>query len=253
MRVSGSGTYTLDLAVEPQTDGGGTGDAGDGPGSAAAVEPGTFAGLMGNNDSTDFYEFDLPEGAAVTLTLRNDPTSAAQVSARIMVNGSEEVRVTAAAGGTDSKDIAFAGAVSGAAIIEVWGGDSTYEIDLSVGQQQDGGSTGDAGDDEATAKRIDDPATPWSGQMSSDDQSDFYVLTIDELGPITVTLDADASADTAFSARVLINGTEEGRATAAAGGTGTIEDVVIEAAGDIVIELWNGRGTYTLEVAPAGA
>ena len=217
VRVDGAGEYTIDVGVDPQTDGGGVGDAGDDASSATAVEPGTFAGLMGDADSTDFYEFDLPDSAAVEITLRNDPTSASSVNARILVNGKEEVRVGAAAGGTETDRISLSSEQSGTAIIEVWGGDATYEIDLSVGQQQDGGTPGDAGDDEASAKRIEDPTSPWSGQMSADDSSDFYVLTIDELGPIVVTLESAADASANVSARVLIGGREQGRTNAAPG------------------------------------
>ncbi|NNE73345.1 MAG: hypothetical protein HKN26_06760 [Acidimicrobiales bacterium] len=250
--VSGGGRYTATVTTQPQPDGasardGGSGDAGDSLADALTVEPGTFFGVLGNNDDADMFTFDLVAGGQIGLTMSVVPESEGGANARILINGTEEGRISAQPGGTsDPLALLLAGDVSGSAAIEVWGSEAIYELTLTTGAQNDGGSSGDAGGDAASAKAV-DPGT-FPGAMGSDDPADFYTITSEVGGPATVSLAADPTAEQTYNYRVFVDGSEIARATSAAGGTSTIE-LELEPDTEIVIELWGGRGPYEITVA----
>jgi hypothetical protein len=69
----GQDSYTFEITVASQTDGGSDGDAGDEFQDAVDVEPDVeLAGLLGDDDQNDFYRFDPEEGQTIIFTPASD-------------------------------------------------------------------------------------------------------------------------------------------------------------------------------------
>ncbi len=243
VKVWGQGAYSVIVETVSQNDGGAEGDAPDNAGGAVPVTSGTFPGLLGNDDRSDFYAIELDPGAVVDVEIANDAASASSLSVRLFVNGQEQDRATAAAGGTDSFLAALPNDGSGPANLEVWGSGGSYEITLDLGQQQDGGSDGDAGPDSGTAVDVEVDSV-FEGLLSPYDRSDFYATTV-PAGPLPFSIEVGADADSSLSARIYVGGTEVKRVSAGPGGTDA-EVAEIEAAGPIDVEVWGSGGPYTV-------
>ncbi len=239
LRVTGSGTYRLDVSATSQNEAGSGTDAGADIATAVSAEPGTINGQLGDDDDGDFYAIDLPAGAVVTMSLAVSADSPGGVNLRLLEQGTEVDRVSAQPGGSDEVTMTLANE-AGTGHLELWGADSSYEITLTVGEQNDGGSAGDAGDNAAGAVEVEAPGA-FTGAMSSDDTADFFSFI--SPGNVSVTMSAE-TATTNFSYRLLLaDGTEIDRETAGPGATNTIE-AEIPAGTVVIIELWNGRGDY---------
>ncbi len=243
VKVWGTGTYDLTVGTTGQTDGGGEGDAPDSTTGAVPVEAGTFTGILGNEDRNDFYAIELEPGGVVEVGLSNDATSRSTLTIRLVVNGEEKDRASAAAGGSESFLVTFPDDVSGTAHLEVWGSGGSYEVELSLGRQEDGGKPGDAGPDAGTAVDVKMNST-FEGILSLLDRNDWYAATA-KAGPLPYSVTVDPEAGSTVSVRILVDGEELDRVSAAAGGTekGSAE---IEAAGKIQVEVWGSGGAYAV-------
>ena len=243
VKVWGRGAYQVSVETTAESDGGGEGDAPDNSSGAVSVKSGTFSGLLGNDDRSDFYAIELDPGAVVEVEIANDPASASSLSVRLYINGAEQARASAAPGGTDSFLSTLPNDVSGPANLEVWGSGGAYEITLGLGQQEDGGTDGDAGPDAGSAVDVEIDSS-FEGLLSRDDRSDFYAATV-PAGPLPFSLEVAPEAEGSLSARVYVGGVEVKRVSAGAGGT-EAEVAEIEAAGPINIEVWGSGGAYTV-------
>ena len=250
LTVTGQGRYQLDANVVPHPDGGGgRGDAGDDLAGALSVEPGTIPGLFGDADQSDFYTFDLAEAAVLNVTIRSDATSSGTVNLRVMLNGDELSRIAASPGGSETMVLSLSNEEAQTAVLELWGSDATYEIDLVQSQQNDGGVIGDAGED-ASALVLDE-AGEINASLSRFDGEDHFIVPV-EAGPLPVTVSFATDADGgAISVRILFDGSELGRVSVSPGGTESFEGLEIDEAGEIRIETWNSRGNYTIRVGEA--
>lgn len=247
IEVKGAGAYQIAGDIEAHPDGGGgRGDAGEDIATALAVEPGTFPGLMGDSDRDDLYTFDVAASATIDLTLRNDPASTGGLNLRVMVEGNEVDRIAAQPGGGESLSVSLVNEAAGTAVIEIWGSNARYEIDLETGQQTDGGLPGDAGED-GLAQAIDGPGE-LIGRLGGSDSQDHYRVAV-EAGSLPFTLTSSAETEGSFSVLVRSpDGDEIGRVAVAPGQTGSLDELEIEEAGTIQIEVWNASGTYTIQV-----
>ncbi len=245
VKVFGQGAYSVTVETTSQNDGGAEGDAPDSAAGAVPVTAGTFPGLLGNDDRSDFYAIELDPGAVVEVELANDATSSSQLSVRLYINGTEQARASAAPGGTESFLSTLPNDVSGTANLEVWGSGGSYEITLGLGQQKDGGTDGDAGPDAGTATDVEIDSS-FEGLLSRDDRSDFYATTA-PAGALPFSIEVAPEADGTLNARIFVGGVEVKRVSAGAGGT-KAEIAEIEAAGPINIEVWGPGGAYTVTV-----
>ena len=243
VKVWGQGAYTVTVETASQNDGGAEGDAPDSAAGAVPVTSGTFPGLLGNEDRSDFYAIELDPGAVVEVEIANDAASSSQLSVRLYINGVEQARASAAPGGTESFLSTLPNDVSGPANLEVWGSGGSYEITLSLGQQKDGGTDGDAGPDAGTATDVENNSS-FEGLLSRDDRSDFYALTA-PAGTLPFSIEVAPEAEGSISARVYVGGVEVKRVSAGPGGTEAAE-AEIEAAGPINVEVWGQGGAYTV-------
>lgn len=246
LRITGIGEYSFTVTAESQNEAGSGTDAGADIATAVAASPGTINGWLGGDDSGDIYAVELPAGAVVNVGLSAAADGIGSVHARLLDNGSEVGRVSAAVGGSDEIVFVLAGdAATGH--IEVWGS-SNYELTLEVGTQQEAPGGGDAGDSPATAVSLELPATV-SGVMSALDSTDFYsFIATGSLTTITMTAE---EATSPFNFRGVLNGSEIDRANAGPGNVGTL-DLETVAGELIVLELWSGRGEYELVVDVLG-
>ena len=243
VKVWGRGAYDVSVETTAQSDGGGEGDAPDSSAGAVPVKAGTFSGLLGNDDRSDYYAIELEPGGVVDVEIANDPASPSSLSVRLYINGSEQTRASAAPGGTDSFLSTLPNDVSGPAHLEVWGSGGSYEITLGLGQQKDGGKDGDAGPDAGSAVEVETDSS-FEGLLSRDDRSDFYVATV-PAGPLPFSLEVAPEAEGNLSARVYVGGVEVKRVGAGPGGT-EAEIAEIEAAGPVNVEVWGSGGAYTV-------
>lgn len=239
VRVSGIGNYSFEVVAENQNDGGSGTDAGGELAAATPVSAGTINGQIGDNDTADFYSIDIPAAATVSMTITNAADSSRTVNARLLVNGREELRVGAAAGGSEQDSTVLTNEAGGA-VIEFWGA-SSYELVIDVGAQNDGGSGADASGETSTPLEV-DFAAPVLGQLGGVDSEDNFVFEAD--GPGTITMSTpDASA--AFSFQLAGPDGRIGRTTALPGSPGSIE-YDVEPGSRVTIEIWNADGNYEL-------
>ena len=71
MKVEGPNSYSFNLTLTNQTDGGAQGDAGDDLGNPRALAPNaTYLGMEGDDDPADFYSIGASEGQLLTIDIR---------------------------------------------------------------------------------------------------------------------------------------------------------------------------------------
>jgi len=191
--ISNAGdSVTLLVDAPLQADGGDSGDAGENASTARPVDPsGHHDGLLGNEDKEDWYTIPLGGGDIVAVTIDAPMTEgfgAGGVVVDLVYNGTSVAGVDVNAGAEESFVQIFAQDQTGEAYLRV-SGSGPYGFALETGPQHDGGTDGDAGGDQADAKkasfgRID-------GIIGDDDGEDFFVLR--------APLDAVVSAELTFA------------------------------------------------------
>ena len=245
IQMIGQGTYTASASTSPQPDGGMDGDAGAEVGDARAVSPGSFPGVLGNDDRTDTYLLPIPDSAVITLSLENDPTSAGTVNAFVMVNGVEVGRTSAAAGGTSDEMTAVlpAGNVEEAVLI-VSGRDILYDVTISAEAQADGGTPGDAGYEIGEVKLIE--ATEFSGVFANDDNGDALAIVAPQPGTVDVSITTNPTA-TAINAFLYVDGAEVARVNVGPGATQVLS-TTIEAGSTLALLVRGSEAAYDVAI-----
>ncbi len=66
---TGAGSYQLDVTLAGQNDAGSGSDAGDDPGSALSIAPGTYDGYLDSSDWYDYYSFEVSTGQGIAVSI----------------------------------------------------------------------------------------------------------------------------------------------------------------------------------------
>jgi hypothetical protein len=231
-----------------QADGGVAGDAGPHAGVASAIEVGTpLNGLLGGDDSADWYSIPLSGGDVVSVTMTAAPDELnSGVRAEIVYNGSAVARTSVGPGGEESLLQVFSQEQTGEAQLMV-SGVGSYGFTVEAGPQRDGGSDGDAGGDIGNAK--DATLGTIEGVIGGADTEDFFVLPL----PPDAVLSGELSTapDTAGGTRIelLFNGRAIVSHNLSPGQTeGFFSPMVNEDGSELIVRVAGQAGTYRISL-----
>ena len=233
LRVSGGGDYVFEVNGGPQTDGGTEGDAGGDLNSAKEIAFGDINGILGGEDTEDFFAMTLPKDAVLSGVLSADAEGLGELRLERNYNGGTFARATLSPGQTENLTFALINAEGDTAYLRV-SGTGVYAITLDGATQPDGGDgTGDAQDDASLAKAV-DPSGSFDGILNntgSTDPRDFYTFAATEDAALVV--DVAVSADIGADVRIQVRDDTNKKVadfTVGQGGTGTATLDVIEGA-----------------------
>ncbi|MFV2000252.1 MAG: hypothetical protein ACC654_07805, partial [Acidimicrobiia bacterium] len=172
-------SVTLEVDAPLQADAGVAGDAGGNAGVAKPIDPGSrYDGLLGNQDGEDWYVIPLAGGDIVSVTL-DAPVSErfgfGGVEPDLVYNGSPVATLGVDPGGEESVLQIFAQDQTGETYLRV-SGSGPYGFTIEAGPQNDGGTVGDAGGDQGTAKSVDFGTI--EGIIGDEDLVDFFALAL---------------------------------------------------------------------------
>ncbi|HHX45193.1 MAG TPA: hypothetical protein GX714_14580 [Chloroflexi bacterium] len=197
IRVGGAkGTYELSVSTASQNDAGSGQDAGDTVALAVPIELGNaYTGLIGDEDTKDFYAFEAEGGDIlnVTLTAADDAEGLA-----ISVYDPDEYEMWSEynihSGASETFAHVLDASAGGVYYISVGNGKGRYTLDLSSAAQNDADSGGDAGDTFAAAVEV-EPDTTYTGQIGGSDQKDVYAVEVEGGSVLSLAFTADEVAD----------------------------------------------------------
>lgn len=191
LRVNSGDSVTVRVDAPLQADGGTAGDAGANAGVAKSVDlGGRLDGLLGNEDFEDWYTIPLGGGDVVSITVDasvSERFGSGGVNADLVYNGSSVTSLSVNAGGEESVVAIFAQDQTGEAYLRV-NGSGAYGFTIEAGPQRDGGTDGDAGSDQGTAKKMDFGTI--DGILGGEDLEDFFVLAL----PLDAVVSAELTA-----------------------------------------------------------
>lgn len=262
LHVSGDGAYGLQVLVEGQNDGGSAGDAGADTGALTPVEFGEISGLLGDDDTSDFYSLVLPKDAVLEIegaaAVVDGSGAGGSVGLTLHYNGNRAGELDLAAGQSEQLTSVLLNGEGEQLVLEVKGAGS-YTYKVSAQTQTDGGGdvVGDAPGEEALAKEISTSGSfvGWLNPHSKPkDGRDSYTFTATETGTISLTLAIDPVLGPGSTKLRLdpVGGNEIGDAHMSLGGGATSTyELAVEAGQQFLIRIQNGSGiaSYTLTLA----
>lgn len=249
---AGSGdSVTLQVDAPLQADGGTAGDAGSNSGVAKPIDPaGRYDGLLGNEDDEDWYTIPLGGGDVVSITL-DAPVSESfgygGVNADLVYNGSPVASLNVNAGGEESVLQIFAQDQTGETYLRVTGS-GAYGFTIEAGPQRDGGTDGDAGGDQGTAKNVDFGTI--EGIIGDEDVEDFFALAL----PLDAVVVAELTAAPDLVGRARVEVLHNGNVLVATDlGPGQTESwtyALVNAADDLLyLRVTGASGSYSASLA----
>ncbi len=201
--VSGNGKYLFQFSLANQTDGGVTGDAGDDAASARVLTPApnsvtSYSGnRLGNADTIDWFRINSASGQTISITVTmQDWGGTNAVTLELDDEGGVKKDYdTINKPGMTSEVLSWvSNNTSPAAYLlkvlstSVTDSPVVYKIDVQMGQQSDGGATGDAGDNFDSARTISltssAPTLNATGNLlAGSDTDDYFMIKLPQPGP----------------------------------------------------------------------
>ena len=203
---SGRNQYLFRITITNQTDGGLTGDAGDTAGTATLLSP-AASGItsysnnhLGKADLQDWYRINAASGQLISITV-SIPDWGGATSLLLYLfdqTGTTQLAYKAVNSPAPVADMliwASNNTTPSAYILKVQTtGDNTdklltYKFDVQLGQQSDGGTPGDAGDDFASARTValtsGAPVLNAQGNMlAGSDKDDYFLIKLPPVPPL---------------------------------------------------------------------
>lgn len=243
LSVTGRGAYGFTIEAGPQRDGGTDGDAGDGLGTAKEAEYGTIAGIVGGEDTDDFFVLALPLDAVISGEITAAPDLIGSAWVELIHNGVALVSTNIGPGQTESWVYAMVNNPGDLLYFRVGGAVGVYTASLAAVTQPDGDGTGDASAEQSLATEI-TPEGGFDGILNGArqfDNRDWYQFTAVEAATLNVDLALDPTGDA--SIRMLIyddGGSLVADVTVGPGGSNTASFEVV------------ADTTYTMQLGTGG-
>lgn len=251
IEIAGQSGNRVDFTVNAmlQTDGGVDGDAGSNATATKEVALGApLSGLMGDEDSEDWYAVPLGGGDVVQIDVDMlDDTGTGGVNAELVFNGQTLGTASVFPGGQESLAQIFAADQSGTAQLRLFG-NGVYNFTIAAGPQQDGGVDGDAGADPSAARAVDFGVI--EGILGGEDRDDYYRLTLPVAAVVTMEVSLAATGNVPTEIDVIYNGESQlfTGAQLAPGQTKSYAFVFNNQADDDLIVRLSFGGTYRIDV-----
>jgi len=241
LRVNGSGAYGFTIEAGPQRDGGTDGDAGGDQGTAKKTDFGTIDGILGGEDLEDFFVLALPLDAVVTAELTAAPDLVGQARVEVLHNGNVLVATDLGPGQTESWRYALVNDPDDSLYLRIAGAAGTYTVSLAAVTQPDGGTGGDAPDEQASAKEVTLEGS-FDGILNNArqyDNRDWYQFTAGETTTLNIELAVEPTADSPIRLNVFGDALMVTLDVEAGGSGTTTVDVVADT-------------TYTMQLGAGG-
>ncbi|MEF8726568.1 MAG: PPC domain-containing protein, partial [Candidatus Bipolaricaulota bacterium] len=243
-RSSGEGDYKLRLGIRNQNDAGSGGDAGNEKQNPYRVTPGSYSGFMMDDDDEDWYEFTADTGQIIQIGLV--PPTKADYDLYLYRPGGGVAEYSNSKKGERERIDYVAGRAGEYSIrIKRTSGQGDYDFELSLENQNDAGSGGDAGNDKLHSLKIQPGSI--NGFLKDDDDEDWYQIEAKEGQVIELRLEVPAEADYDLYLRHEYKSSEY--SNTGAGIAPELKDVA-ERPGPVYIEIKRrkGEGQYLLRV-----
>jgi hypothetical protein len=163
-------------APSEQNDANSGGDAGDTFTDATLINPGTYDGWLGSGDRKDWYKFSVNTGYIINVDL----SSPLGLNFDLKLYGlGESVRATSDNEGSCAEYVSYVADSSGEWRIKIYikSGSGNYSFSVSITDQNDANSGGDAGNKFKTATPINVNET-YSGYLMPSDTQDWYKFNV---------------------------------------------------------------------------
>jgi len=235
--------------VDSQNEGeGDSADAGDNTGVAAPLTSGeTISGMLGNDDQSDTFGFDVDQGAVIDIGLTVPADETGSNWAELFYNGQSMGSTQANAGGESALRYVVSEEEVGEWFVAVTGA-SAYEMTTTATAQDDGASGKDAGAELATAVSI-EPGT-YTGVLGNSDDLDTYVLDLEPGEALTASLTVDPTGTGTSFLEPMLNGGSLGYVSVGAGGTETMTHLFsADESGQLMIMVTGSEIDYTMELS----
>jgi hypothetical protein len=204
LQFTGTGRYQFSVEAGPQRDGGTAGDAGATIGDAKPVKFGALEGILGGEDTEDFYVLSLPLDSVISAEATIAPDYRASARIEIIYNGQNLISEAVPAGGTQGWTYALINPADAMAYVRVATGAGSYALTITATTQPDGDRAGDAPAERSQAKQV-EPTGSFDGILNNRrgiDSRDWYRFEATESGSIVVEL---AVATDGADIRMLIH------------------------------------------------
>ncbi|MFN0026386.1 MAG: DUF6777 domain-containing protein [Acidimicrobiales bacterium] len=198
------------------------------------------------------YTIDVPDGAVITLRIANDRASKAGVYAELTASGErlEALRVNPNA--EEEREYVRTSEDGGPYELKFTEGPASFEFEVGIKVQDDGGQAKDAGDDAAGALDV-AAGTKVSGRLGGQDQMDRYTIKLQAGTELRLTSQTDRSATAGINFRVEISGSNIYSERIGPGGTDEFSALLgPKDAGilDVLVSEGPGQYSFTLELVP---
>ena len=248
LEIKGQPGVTFEFMVETrlQQDAGLEGDAGNTLAAPREIElEATYQGMIGDNDSDDFYSFTAPAGVQLTVEFTNEATNSRDIYAALLHNGETLVYDYIAPAGTQSLNRLVNSEEGGNYILHIKGAEGGYQFSLNTQSQQDGGVAGDAGSNAGLAVAV-SPGSAYTGLVGDNDDVDFYSFTSTG-GTISVEVSNDVASNKNIYAELVYNGNNVTYFYLSPGETNSLTADELES-GDYFLKIEGTDATYNFQI-----
>ncbi len=172
--------------------------------SAETLGEGSTAGTISSDDADDYYQTTLQGGETLAVELTVGSAEPDPLYLHIYNADRDPVRTQRVLAGSSGRyEHTVSDATAGGWYIRVTGASeftqyaNSYDIEVTIEEQDDAGTGGDAGDTLAVAASI-PYGEELTGYLADDDTSDYYAIDILREGEYNISLEVERGHDTSF-------------------------------------------------------
>jgi len=188
-RSSGAGQFLLTATVRNQNDAGKRGDSGEATSTSFNLVPGEYTGFLKIDDNSDLFEMEMQKGQIISVDLTTE-SEGSFYGSFLRENGSAYSGSSFRKGSPGAID--YCADYTGEIYMKVSrsSGEGEYGLEISLRDQNDGGSGRDAGESVEDSVLIGVGGN--SGELKYADNSDFYSLEVSKGQIISVDLTTES-------------------------------------------------------------
>ncbi len=236
------------MGLRIQDDAGQGGDAGSEFADSFAVDAGQeVTGLLGGLDQTDHYTIDLEPGTELTMDAAVERSSERGAFYTVELDGQRLFAERVQPGADTTFSLLLSDTDEGTLDIIVTEGPADYSFTVDFGEQNEGGSPGDAPAELADARTV-DPASPVTGNVGGRDEGDHYLFTA-PAATVTVTASADASSERGFFVTLEDDSGSRVGAFRVQPGAEAVETIEVAAGSTVRLIVTEGPASYSITLS----
>lgn len=245
--TEGPAAFKFEVALETQDDAGGGGDAGSDFDSAFAIDSGqSVSARLGGDDSTDHYTLEIQPGTEFTFEASTERSSERGAFFTVEFEGDRLFAERVNPGSDTSVSLLLSDTDEGTLEIIVTEGPAVYSFTAGFDELTEGGSTGDAPGELASARSVDASAAV-EGKVGGRDEADYYVFTA-PAASVTVTATADPGNERGVAVTLEDESGSRLAFFRAQPGSEASETVEVAAGSEVRMIVGEGPGSYSITI-----